>query len=247
MKRVYVDLHLCSDFGGLEQASAMVRKAAALGFRVVGVSLPLNFSSEDVSRLRSVGKDVGVDVVSRVDLRPRTSAELLRDLRRLRRRFEVVAVLCECKAVARQAAKDRRVDLLNFPSVDFRGRFFDRAEGELASHGLVAFEIDVRSLLVLDGVARIRFLSSLRREVGVARDFGVPVVVSSGVSDVFLLRGPRELAALGGLFDLDKVLAVEAVSGVPLAIVKRNREKLGVGFVAPGVRVVRRGRDCEGD
>ena len=61
-------------------------------------------------------------------------------------------------------------------------RFFDRAEAELASNSLAALEVDVKPLLVLEGPARVRFLSMLRREVSIAREFHVPVVVSSGVS-----------------------------------------------------------------
>jgi RNase P/RNase MRP subunit p30 len=136
------------------------------------------------------------------------------------------------------------VDLLNFPQVDFRRRFFDRAEAELASSSLAAFEVDTKPLLVLEGAARIRLLSSLRREVTTAKEFHVPIVVSSGVSDEMLMRKPSELAALASLFDLDKISATEAVSKNPAAIVKRNREKLGSRFVAPGIRVVRRGKDC---
>ena len=59
-----------------------------------------------------------------------------------------------------------------------------------------------------------------------------------------LLRKPRELAAVGSLFGLNEVSALDAVSANPVAIVRRNREKLSRGFVAPGIRVVKEGRDC---
>jgi RNase P/RNase MRP subunit p30 len=245
MKKVYTDLHLCPNLKDLEKTAQMIRKALGFGYGLIAVVVPPNIADEDVERLRSVGRDVGVDLVFRVDLKPRTPKELIYSLRRLRRRFEIVAVLCESKSVARQAAKDRRVDLLNFPLFDFRRRFFDRAEAELASNSLASLEIDIRPLLVLEGPARVRLLSSLRREVGVAGDFRVPVVVSSGVSEEFFMRKPRELVALASLFDLGEVSAVEAVSVNCLAIVRRNREKLGLGFVAPGIRVVRGGKDCE--
>jgi hypothetical protein len=39
-------------------------------------------------------------------------------------------------------------------------------------------------------------------------------------------------------------MARKSVSDNPVAIVKRNREKLSWQFVAPGIRVVRRGKDC---
>jgi RNase P/RNase MRP subunit p30 len=222
----------------------MVSKAARLGYGLVAVPFPPGSPEALLKRMEGICEDAGIGIVSRVDLRPRTPEELLGWLRRLRRRFEVIAVMCESKSVARQAAKDRRVDLLNFPQFDFRRRFFDAAEAELASGGLACLEIDSKPLLVLEGAARIRLVSSLRREVAVAKGFRVPVVLSSGVSDEMLMRKPMDLAALGGFFDLTGAPALEAVSRNPVAIVKRNREKLSPGFVAPGIRVVRRGKDC---
>src|SRR3990170_3235667 len=88
------------------------------------------------------------------------------------------------------------------------------------------FEVDVKPLLVLDGPARVRFLSCLRREVSIAREFHVPVVVSSGVSVEMFLRKPREIAAFSSLFGLSEVSALDAVSANASAIVVRNRGKL---------------------
>jgi RNase P/RNase MRP subunit p30 len=244
VKRVFADLHLRLNVKDAAGMLRMVNKAARLGYRLVGVPLAADLRADEVAKLREVCRVAGVDFVSRVDLRPRTPNELTQQLRRLRRRFEVVCVCCESKAVARQAAKDRRVDLLNFPLLDFRRRFFDRAEAELACNGLAGLEVDVGRLLVLEGAVRVRLLSWLRREVAVARKFGVPVVLSSGVSGEMLLRRPREMAALGFLFGLDEVSGLDAVSRSALAIVGRNRLKLGAGFVAPGIRVVREGKDC---
>jgi RNase P/RNase MRP subunit p30 len=244
VKRVFADLHFCLNVKDSAGILRMVNKAVALGYGLVALPLAPESSVDEVERLRTVCSEAGADFASRVDLRPRTHNEFIRQVRRLRRKFEVVCVSCENKAVARQAAKDRRVDLLSFPSLDFRGRFFDRAEAELASNSLAALEVDVKPLLVLAGPARVRLLSCLRREVAVARKFGVPVVVSSGVSKVLLLRKPREMAALAFLFGLDEASGLEAVSQSAKVIVERNREKLKGGFVAPGIRVVKEGEDC---
>ena len=244
MKRVFADLHLCLNVKDSAAALRMVNKAAALGYGLVAVSLAPEVRADEVARLRSVCNEAGVDFASRVDLRPRTQNELIRQVRRLRRKFEVVCVGCENKAVARQAAKDRRIDLLSFPLLDFRRRFFDRAEAELASNSLATLEVELKPLLVLEGPVRVRLLSCLRREVAVAKKFHVPVVVSSGVSKELLLRKPREMAALSFLFGLDEVSGLEAVSQSANSIVERNREKLKGGFVAPGIRVVKEGKDC---
>lgn len=244
MKRIYADLHLCPNLNNEKQTARMIRKAAALGYRLIAIPVPLSLTEKKVRWLRNLCEETGIEFASRIDLKPRTPRELIVNLRRLRRKFEIIAVLCETKQVARQAAKDRRVDLLNFPAINFRRRFFDKAEAELASSGLTAFEIDVKPLIMFEGTARVRLMSNLRKEVAIAQKFRVPTIVSSGVSEELHMRKPRELAALASLFDLKETAALEAVSKNPVAIVKRNREKLSPRFVAPGIRVIRRGKDC---
>jgi RNase P/RNase MRP subunit p30 len=244
LRKTFADLHFRLNVKNPAAALLMINKATTLGYRLIAMPFAPETGGEEISTLRVACNKSEIDFASRIDLRPRTQNELMHQLRRLRRKFEVVCVACENKVVARQAAKDHRVDLLNFPSLDFRTRFFDRAEAELASNSSAALEIDVRPLLVLEGPARIRLLSSLRREVAIAKEFHVPIVVSSGSAEEKLLRRPREMAALAFLFGLDEVSALKAVAHAPVEIVKRNREKLSAEFVAPGIRVVKEGKDC---
>ncbi|MEM3626489.1 MAG: RNase P subunit p30 family protein [Candidatus Bathyarchaeia archaeon] len=244
MRRIYVDLHLRPDLKDFERLPPLISKASRLGYKTIAIALPANFEKEKIKMLQNMCKEVGMDFVSRVDLKPQAPKDLLQNLRKLRRRFEIIAVLCESKSVARQAAKDHRVDLLNFPSTDPRKRFFDEAEAKLASSALASLEIDMKILLISEGSVRIRLLSKMRREIATAKKFRVPIVISSGISDHLLMRKPVDMAALAFLFDLDEASALEAVSKNPLAIIKRNREKLSPEFVAPGVRLLRRGEDC---
>ena len=244
MKRTYADLHLCPNLEDTAQTSNMINRAAKLGFRLIAIPLAPNASEKEIEGLRAVCDEAKVDFATRLDLKPRSPNELIDCLRKFRRRYEIIAVVCESKKVARQAAKDRRVDILSFPSIDFHYRHFDLAEAELASNALASLEIDMKPLLTMEGRGRTRFLSSLRKEAAIAQAFHVPVVLSSGVSNESLMRKPQELVALSSLFDLDKTVALDAVSKNPMAIVKRNREKLDPRHVVPGIRIVRRGKDC---
>jgi RNase P/RNase MRP subunit p30 len=242
--RKFVDLHLRPPINILGQVERMVKRSFELGYRSVGMSLPHNIKREKIRQLKTICENVGVDLVTRIDFVPKTSGELLRNLRRFRRKFEVVSVTCNSKSVARQAAKDRRVDLLAFSTGFSRKRFFDNAEAELASKAGGALEIDMASLLSLTGFPRIRFLSSLRKEVTIAEKFKVPTVISSGATDAGLLRGPYDYAALATLFDLPMAVALRGLSENPLSIVETNRRKLGSGYVAPGLFVVRDVKRC---
>jgi RNase P/RNase MRP subunit p30 len=240
MKRAFADLHLKVNPKDPQHA---IERAAKFGYRYISVPFTFEPSTVEIENLKTICKTVGIEPVLRADLRPRNENDLMNNLRRLRRKFDVLCVICDNKDISRQAAKDRRVDLLNFPNLDYRKRFFDRSEAELARSGLAALEIDIKPLLVLEGPARIRFLSYLRREIAVANDYGVPLVVSSGVSEERFIRMPRDMASLTYLFGLGEVEALNTVSTNPLEIVLRNREKLGASFVAPGIRLLKEGVD----
>jgi RNase P/RNase MRP subunit p30 len=244
MKKFY-DLHLRVPLNDFDLAEKMIRKASMLGYSGVGIPLPNNVSNDTISELRQLCINVGIDLVTRVSLVPKSANELLSQLRRFRRRFELVSVACLSKPVARQAAKDRRVDLVSFPSSDFRKRFFDNAEAELAASALAALEIDMFPLISATSFERIHLFSNLRREVTIAKKLAVPVVISSGVVNEFSMRKPQDFAAVTYLFDMPITTALDCFSENPLTIIKRNRAKLSPNYVAPGIRVIRRGKDCE--
>jgi len=244
MKR-FADLHLRPDLNSSNHTQTLMAKAKALGYTLVGVSIPRRVQKDALRLLQETCRACKLDFAIRIDLSPRTPSELLRSLTRFRREFEIVAVNCLSKAVARQAAKDRRVDLLAFPSIDPRARFFDRAETRVSSQGIAALEVDVSLLLRTSGISRVRLLASLRREVNVAEKASFPVVISSHASTPLQMRGPHDLVSLSALYGMDHASAVNAVSSAPCGIVDRSRRKLEAYYVSQGVRVVRRGKDCD--
>lgn len=236
--RKFVDLHLLVPIDNLKQVERMVTLSAELGYRMVGIPFSPNISQEKIHQIEGICSRARVEMVTRVDLVPKTSNELLNNLGRFRRKFEIVSVACTSKNVARQAAKDRRVDLLS-PCLTFPcKRFFDYAEAGLASKKTVSFEIDMALILSLSRFPRIRLLSSLRKEVEVARKFDIPITISSGASDENFLRSPQDYVALATLFDLPASFALQGLSDFPLSIVERNKGKLSLSYVAPGVRIV---------
>ncbi len=242
MTRAFADLHLRINPKDQKTTQHLINKVARFGYRYISVPFTVGLQQAEVAALKTICAHSGLDFVLRADFKPQSQEDLMRFLRKFRRQFEIICIFCDTKEIARQAAKDRRVDLLNFPSLDYHKRFFDRAEAELASCSLAALEVDVKSILTLEGPPRVRFLSNLRREVALALEFHVPIVVSSGIWEENLLRRPRDLAALAYLFGLNESEALDAVSTGPLTIVLRNREKLSSRFVAPGISVIKEGK-----
>lgn len=241
MNRCFADLHL--RVNPTEQsAQGLIERAAKFGYAQIGIPFTTQLDDAQIGSLKTACAKAGLDFVVRADFKPRNQEDLMRFLRKFRRKAEVICIVCDDKEIARSAAKDHRVDLINFPSLDYHKRFFDRAEAELAVSNQTALEVDVKSLLALEGPPRVRLLSCIRREVALAKEFHVPLVFSSGVSEAHLMRMPRDLASIAYLFGLNETEALDAVSTNPARIVVVNREKLGPKFVAPGITVIKEGK-----
>lgn len=231
--RRFIDLHI-NPLN--ERIKEMLEKASGLGYKCLGLSTDLDL----VESVKGEASVLGLDVVSRVDLRPRSTNDLTRSLRRMRRRFEILSVECSSRAVARQAAKDHRVDILRFPG-ELQQRLkvrFDRQEASLAADLSCAYEVSLSDLLGKGPMVLSRLLSVMREEVQNAIKLDVPIVVSSGAKSPLLMREPRAMASVLSLLGLDEEQSLNAVSSHPWRIVSVNRSKLGPGFVSPGVRVV---------
>ena len=227
--RRFIDLHLRPRSRG--EMEAMLGKALWLGYRGVAVA-----GDQPKGNLEA---PEGLDVISRIDLKPKTAGALKASLRRVRRLYEVVAVECRSKAVARQAARDHRVDVVYFPPDS--GLWFDDAEARLASQSGCAYEINLVELLVLIAGRDTRGLRRVAGGIGNAYRRGVPVILSSGASEPLEMREPRGLASLLILLDIELEDALEMVSDNPWSIIERNRRKLSGEYAAPGVRVIGQG------
>jgi ribonuclease P/MRP protein subunit RPP1 len=238
--REFADLHLRPLPDDISELKKMLCSAVNLGYSGVAVTL-----NNTVRGINEICQDMCLDFISRVDLKPRNAVELKSSLRHLRRRFEVIAVECLTKTVARQAAKDHRVDILNFsPFPSIRGRVqFDRQEANLASGSNCNYEVNTSDILNLPPPACARLLSIIRREIENAKRYEIPILISSGAESHRLMREPRGLAALLDLVGVGEEEGLDMISTVPWRLVELNRVKLSPKFISPGVRVVDR-NDC---
>jgi ribonuclease P/MRP protein subunit RPP1 len=242
MNRCFADLHLRVNPAEPQVTQHFIERAAKFGYSQISIPFTTQLDDAQICSLKAICTAAGLDFVVRADFKPRNQEDLMRFLRKFRRKAEVICIICDDKEIARSAAKDHRVDLINFPSLDYHKRFFDRAEAELAVSNQTALEVDVKSLLVLEGPPRVRLLSCIRREVALAKEFHVPIVISSGVSEAQFMRMPRDMASIAYLFGLTEVEALDAVSTNPACIVSVNRMKLGPKFVAPGITILKEGK-----
>jgi ribonuclease P/MRP protein subunit RPP1 len=236
--RKFIDFQVKYPSSTLE-AESLALNLRKLGFKLVALTLT---NPEKLKDLKEIFSRFRVETVNRLNLKPENPRELLNQLTSYRRKFEVISVICENRQVARQAAKDHRVDTLIFPAGKIK--LFDRAEVELASITGVALEFTLSQILSLKNKVFTRFLAEARVSAKLAVKKGIPIVFSSGAEDVYGLRAPRDLAALTQvLLGISQEKAMAAVSIIPEKIVEKNREKLSSSFIEAGVKLIGEERD----
>lgn len=223
--RRYTDLNIRSS-ENTKELQKTLRKASEIGYSTVAVSFTSN-ANEHIQDVKAFCRSIGLDMATRVDLQPESSGSLFAALGRLRPKFDVLAVRSTKKEISRLAAKDKRVDILNYRHGDTANRrlYFDHQEAAIASDSLCSLEIEAATILESNPLQKARALSTMIREAGLAKKFNVPIVISSGASDPYGLRTPRDLASLLTLLDLDLDTCLRAVSETPTLIANRNRAR----------------------
>ncbi|MCX8175729.1 MAG: hypothetical protein N3E48_00670 [Candidatus Bathyarchaeota archaeon] len=233
----FVDLHLNVKWEDVKNVLSFLSK---LGYGAVGLVSNLNGRIED---WKKVGESLGVDVASRVNLQPTSTDELLKMLRKLRRKFEVVAVICTSKDVARLAARDRRVDLLVFPAKNLN--LFDVAEAKLASGSNACLELNIKHVTETPPRFLPKVIFELKRIVKVANKYKIPIVTCSGATCIYEVKTPRDLASIPYILGLSEKEALQTVSLNPKTIIEKNRVKLSKNFVGVGVYLVEKEEDVK--
>jgi len=166
----------------------------------------------------------GVQTATRIDIEAKRGKELQDALRRSRGRYDVVAVRCLSKEVARMVARDERVDILLFPEdpAQRKHNWLDHHEAELLDGAGRAYEINTSELLGVGPMRLAKIITTIKRDLAVASRHDIPIVLSSGAITPMLMREPRALTALATLLDVDEDYATDMLSTIPEAILARS-------------------------
>jgi ribonuclease P/MRP protein subunit RPP1 len=212
--RRYVDLHLLPSTP--VNAEEMMSIATELGYRQVALTMPTMSVNDRIRCAR------------RTDISATRSRELIEALNRVRKNYDVVAVKCLTKEVARQAAKDNRVDILLFPDdpVQRKHNWLDSHESELAKDTGQVYEVNVSNLIAARSSHLSKIINYIKKELAVALRRDIPIILSSGATTPIMMREPKAIIALASLLDIDEDFAADMISIIPEAILNRNQAKL---------------------
>lgn len=202
----------------------------------------LSFPLEVKSLTSYSSKKSPILVFPRVTLEPKSASHLKQELARWVSRRCLIAVQSTDKEILEVAARDGRVDMITFPSMEY---FKDISKGilSLLKQNRIFIDLHFNELITSYGNKRTRILRNLYKLFKQAKPLTYSYLISLGThpskTPFQYFRGPRELGAiLISLLELPEVHAKQMLreNGEQLAILYLKRDqKL---FIQPGVEII---------
>ncbi len=160
----------------------------------------------------------GIRILRRITIEAISEGEAKRKLRGIKQRYDIVALKPKSYGVARLAARDGRVDLI--PIDEDTLRYVDLSEIRLLEKSRGAFEL-VLSTMYLNRY-NMRFIKALQSKLMLLTRYDVPLVVTSGASNVYELWHPKHVIGLLMLYGVSEYKALDTISFTPNTIIGRE-------------------------
>jgi ribonuclease P/MRP protein subunit RPP1 len=111
---------------------------------------------------------------------------------------------------------------------------FNDVLSKIACYNSVAIGFDLSSLIFKHGEDRVDELIMMRTNLKHARKYNVPMILTGNSYSHYDLRSPREMAAISGLFGMTEKEAADAMSKVPLDMIRRKSPN----YIQEGIEII---------
>ena len=129
---------------------------------------------------------------------------------------EIIIIKGGDELLNRAAVETTGLDILLQPEE------FNHVHAKFAHDHSITIGFDIGSIIRNRGDARIRDLTTMRKNLMYARKYDLPAILTSNATTCYDLRAPREMAAIAGLFGMTQKEAADAMSTTPCDILRRK-------------------------
>lgn len=158
-----------------------------------------------------------------VEIDAKNPDDLKKQVRKFRKKADVILVHGGDLKINRAATEDPRIDILCHP---YRSRYDSGINHVLAvkaAENTVAVEINLKYFLLTRPNHRHRVLSQFRQIMKLHRKYKFPVIITSDADSVYDLRHPRDVIAMASCFGMTNNEAFNALSTIPQNIMAKNQ------------------------
>ena len=183
-----------------------------------------------------------------IEIEVDTENELNALIRKERPKADFLIVRSDDDKMIRAAANSGDVDIIipisNHAQKPAAGKI-NHIIAKIAADKKTAFAFDIAPFLFIKGYRRSKLFSDIMEMIPVLRKYHVPVLLFSGAGNVFEIRGPYELEAVGRLFGMTQEETVLAVSDFPQKIISERQKKKSGIIISQGVEIFSEEKDVE--
>ena len=157
--------------------------------------------------------------------------ELKKKISQNRENADILVFLGENEELNRKAVSDSRLDVILSPDRKDREAGVGKVIAEKAAENDVAIGLDFSRILQASKKEKISIISSWRQVFERCEKHGTDYIITTGATEKFQLRAPRDLKAFVNSLNGKGAKAVNHTE----KILEKNRHKKDGNFVRPGV------------
>jgi len=208
------DLHVAPR--SLEDAQGIASLLASMGVRCVAIDNP---NPREARAYTKPFTEAGLEAYTRVTIEADSWGKALKALRRISPHYDLVVVRPKSAEVARHAAKDPRVALVQLPPG--MARYMDKSQARLLREGGAGIEVSLLPLLYSDDPRRsLRGIMIIVRR---AAAYEAMLVITSGARSKWELWSPAAIRALLVSFGVPENIVSLSLTGYPSSILYSKR------------------------
>jgi len=215
---LYVRIAQTKSWASLQEYAVVARHLKLTGLGIDASSL--YFSPE---KGIFTFQKAGLRFFLRLTIKANKIPQIKRILAKNRQRALIIAVETDELNVCKWAAHDPRVDLI---TIDPTCMKVDKGLANLLKMHQKPAELIYAPLLRVSGSHRSKLLRTYYKILNLILRKRIKLVVSSGATSVFDLRGKREAVAIAIQLGLPKATAQVAVSEIPAQIIQERLEEI---------------------
>jgi len=207
--------------GEKDSIALLISAAGEFGYSGIAV-LDLKKNITDMNKLP---EDFSLFSAVEVSGKP---SKLREEIKKYKDTSDIVIVRGRDEDIARAALETERLDILLQPVK------FNDVLGKLASDNSIVIGFDIGSIIHTKGDERVGELRIMRTNLKYTRKYELQMILTCEPYSPYDFRSPREVSSLASLFGMSPREAVDAMSAVPLDIIRKK----GAGYIQEGVEIM---------
>jgi RNase P/RNase MRP subunit p30 len=212
MRTYDLDVRLALRGGDLD-SKGLTELANELGF----AGFAIDSNSQSITRELN---DLTFEIYSRMTLTPRSAARLRSYVTKQQDKADLLVLHGRTKPIALAAAEIGAIDMVMLQNLDDFALVDSQIARALANQDK-PIEVCLQGLLTHQGPARSRLMRVMNTAMEYLIRAECNLILTSGATDIWRLRAPRDLASLGYLASIPETIANNAIIQNPIRLIKK--------------------------